>query len=133
METKEKAKLSFICACNGCLGIAREYHYSHISGILTQLNGDYFSESTRRFFGARVTGFRVLYAEQGVIVFSTQKAGFDASEGREINHAYFCRYGNLVTDYHYKTATQARKGLFEGIEKMLSCNCHGCQIDRAGR
>ena len=132
MQIKER-KLTFVCTCNGCLGISKEYHYSHVSGILTQLNGHYFSESTRRFFGARVTGFRVLYAERGVIVFSTQKAGFDDSAGREINHAYFCRYGNLATDYHYKTAKDARKGLFEGIEKIAGCNCHGCQIDRAGR
>jgi hypothetical protein len=127
-ETQNK-KLTFVCTCNGCLQMPKDYHFTHCSSIVAELNGHYFSPSTMRFFGSRVTGFRVLYSSGGVIITSTQKAGFDDSLGREIVHTYFCKYGNLVEAYHYKNAREAQKNLFEGSDKVDSCTCHGCQIE----
>jgi hypothetical protein len=130
-ETK-KERLTFICECNGCRAIPKAFDSYYVEAIAEEVNGYYFSPATRRWFGVRLTGF-VKLSSGGVIIKSTQKAGFADSDGREINHAYICKYGNFVTDYRYKTATQARKGLFEGSEAVAECSCHGCQIDRAGR
>ena len=131
MNTKEN-KLTFPCTCNGCRAIPARFDGYYVEGIIENLQGHYFSPATRRFFGTRLTGFYTL-ASGGVLITSTQRAGFEDKDGREINHAYFCKYGNLVEDYRFKTKTQARKGLFCGSEKVLSCACHGCQLDRAGR
>jgi hypothetical protein len=126
------SKLTFTCECGGCRGIAKRYDSSYIEGIIQELEGHYFSPSTRRFFGTRLTGFYTL-SGGGVLITSTQKAGFDSSAGREIGHAYFCRYGTLVTDIRFNTKVQARKGLFTLADKLDYCACHGCKIDRAGR
>jgi len=123
--------MTFVCTCNGCRAIPKAFDSSHVEAIAEEVNGYYFSAGTRRWFGTRLTGFMKLSCG-GVIIKSTQKAGFSDSDGREINHAYVCKYGNLVTDYKYKTATQARKGLFKGLDALAQCSCHGCQADRAG-
>ena len=132
MDTVQNNKLTFTCTCNGCRGIAKRFDSNYIEGVIEEIEGFYFSPSTRRFFGARLTGFYKL-SSGGVLVTSTQRAGFDTSAGREINHAYFCKYGNLVVDIHYKSKVQARKGLFTLSDKVDACDCHGCAIDRAGR
>lgn len=132
MDTVQNDKLTFTCTCNGCRGITKRFDSMYIEGILEEIEGFYFSPGTRRFFGVRLTGFYKL-SSGGVLVTSTQKAGFDASDGREINHAYFCKYGNLVSDVRFKSKVQARKGLFTLSDKVLACDCHGCAIDRAGR
>lgn len=131
-ENTNQAKLTFPCTCNGCRAIPARFDSYYIEGIIENLQGYYFSPATRRFFGTRLTGFYTL-ASGGVLITSTQRAGFDDSAGREINHAYFCKYGNLVKDYRFKTKIQARKGLFCGSDEVLKCECHGCQLDRTGR
>ena len=134
METNETKKeiLTFLCSCNGCRKVSKRFDSSYVESIAQETEGFYFSASTRKFFGTRLTGFYTL-ASGGVVITSTQKTGFSDSEGREINHAYFCKFGNLVNDFHYKTKTQARKGLFrDGADLVDACACHGCQIERAG-
>jgi len=130
--TTEKAKLTFTCTCNGCRQVPKRFDSSYVEGIAEETEGFYFSANTRKFFGVRLTGFYTL-SGGGVVVIATQKAGFSDEAGREINHAYFCKFGNLVKDFHYKTKIQARKSLFEGSEAVDACSCHGCQIERAGR
>jgi hypothetical protein len=130
--TTQKEKLTFLCSCNGCRQVPKRFDSSHVEAIAQETEGFYFSANTRKFFGVRLTGFYTL-GSGGVVVTATQKAGFSDSEGREINHAYFCKFGNLVQDFHYKTKTQSRKGLFrDGAELVDACACHGCQIERAG-
>lgn len=132
METTEQktAVPTFLCTCNGCRQAPKRFDSSHVEVIAQETEGFYFSESTRKFFGVRLTGFYTL-SGGGVLITATQKAGFDSSAGREINHAYFCKFGNLVQDFHYSTKLQAKKNLFEGANAMDSCSCHGCQIERA--
>ena len=130
--TTETQKITFPCTCNGCRAIPARLDSYYVEGIVENLQGHYFTPATRRFFSVRLTNFHTL-SSGGVLVISTQAAGFDKSDGREINHAYFCKYGNLVTDIRFKTKTQARKGLFTLSDKVLACECHGCQLDRAGR
>ena len=128
METQKKP-LTFICRCNGCRKVAKRYDSYYVESIAQETEGFYFSENTRRFFGVRLTGFYTL-SGGGVLITSTKKAGFDTADGREIDHAYFCKFGNFVVNYDYKTKSQARKGLFSGSEAVDSCSCHGCQIER---
>ena len=131
MNTETK-KLSFTCTCNGCRAVPARFDSYYIEGIIQELQGHYFSPSTRKFFRTRLINFWNL-SSGGVLITSTQAAGFEASDGREYNHAYFCKYGHLVADIRYKTKIQARKGLFTLSDKVTACECHGCQLDRAGR
>ena len=131
MATQDK-KLTFTCTCNGCRAVPARFDSYYIEGIIQELQGHYFSESTRKFFRTRLINFWNL-SSGGVLITSTQAAGFNASDGREYNHAYFCKYGNLVTDIQFKSKKQAGKGLFTLSDKVLACDCHGCQLDRAGR
>ena len=130
METKKK--LTFTCTCNGCRNIPKRFDSYQVEVIANEVEGYYFSPDTRRFFGVRLTGFYNL-ASGGVLITSTQKAGWEISDGREYNHAYFCKYGNLVKDFRFKSKTQAKKAIFTGSDAVEACSCHGCQIDRAGR
>jgi len=129
--TEQKTEIpTFLCTCNGCRQVPKRFDSSYVEVIAQETEGFYFSPNTRKFFGVRLTGFYTL-SSGGVLITATQKAGFSDSEGREINHAYFCKFGNLVKDFHYRTKLQARKNLFEGANDVDSCSCHGCQIERA--
>jgi hypothetical protein len=132
MNTSTANKITFTCSCNGCRAISKRFDSSYVEAIVEELEGYYFSPNTRRFFGTRLTGFYTL-SSGGVLITSTQRAGFDSTAGREINNAYFCRYGNLVEDIRFTSKVQARKGLFTLSYKVEACSCHGCQLDRAGR
>ena len=132
MTNQTTNKLTFTCTCGGCRGVSKRFDSYYLEGIVEELEGFYFSPGTRRFFGTRLTGFHKL-SSGGVLITSTQRAGFNDSDGREFNHAYFCKYGNLVKDFRFKTKTQARKAIFAGSDAVEACSCHGCQIDRAGR
>ena len=124
-----KDRLAFICTCKGCLGIPARFDSYYVEEIVKDLQGFYFSPNTRKAWGTRLTGFYKL-ASGGVLITSTQKA---FNTGRDINHAYFCKYGHLVDHLRLSTKSQARKALFTLSDKVLDCDCHGCQIDRAGR
>ena len=130
MTTTQTQTPTFLCTCNGCRQIAKRFDSSHVEYIAQEVEGFFFSDSTRKFFGTRLTGFYTL-SGGGVLITSTQKAGFDSSAGREYSHAYFCKFGNLVESFRYSTKLQARKNLFEGANLMEDCSCHGCQIERA--
>lgn len=132
MSTLSTNKITFTCTCNGCRNIPKRFDSYYVEAIVDELEGYYFAPGTRRFFHVRLTGFYTL-STGGVLITSTQAAGFSESDGREINHAYFCKYGHLVADIRYKTKIQARKGLFTLSDKVTACECHGCQLDRAGR
>jgi len=122
----------FYCTCNGCRQIPKDYHRTTTAGILAELNGYFFSPSTMKFFGSRVTGFRVLYSVGGVVITSTQRAGMMDSDGREYSLAYFCKYGNLVDSLRYPTSAEVRKELqAERRDIIEACTCHGCQIEKA--
>jgi hypothetical protein len=123
---------SFPCTCNGCNGRPVDYHRTTTAGILTELNTYYFSPSTMKFFGSRVTGFRVLHSVGGVVITSTQRAGFNDSDGREYSLAYFCKFGNLVDAFRFPNSATVRKELqAQRVEIISACPCHGCQIERA--
>jgi hypothetical protein len=128
--TEQKTELSFPCTCNGCRQVPKRFDSHHVETIASEVEGFFFNESTRKFFGTRLTGFYTL-SSGGVLITSTQKAGFDSSAGREYSHAYFCKFGNLLEAFRYSTKLQARKNLFEGANLADSCSCHGCQIERA--
>jgi hypothetical protein len=122
----------FYCTCNGCRQVPKDYHRTSTAGILAELNGHFFSPSTMKFFGSRVTGFRVLYSVGGVVITSTQRAGFNDSDGREYSLAYFCKFGNLVDAFRFPNSATVRKELqAQRVEIISACPCHGCQIERA--
>jgi hypothetical protein len=117
-------KLTFSCCCNGCRGITKRFDSYQVQVIAEETEGFYFSPSTRRFFRVRLADFHRL-SGGGIVITSTKSAGPSTSDGREIDHAYFCKYGEIVENYTFTTKTQARKGLFSGSDSILNCSCHG--------
>lgn len=132
----------FYCNCNGCRGHAKasSLYRNYWQGLVSELNGFYFSPDNRRFHGSRITGWNYLYLEgshdiHGVTIKETRKAGFYDSDGREYAVSLWCRYGNLLDSYRQENARAANKFMesTKALELINGCSCHGCTLDREGR
>jgi len=129
--------LEFPCKCDGCRG--RTANLSDIWDtyqIPIKVEGYYFSETTRRFFHSRILSFRHLAG--GSLAVRESLAGDMHNETRVHRVTVWCKYGHILprdiaTDT-FSTGAKATASMRALPDDAAnSCECHGCQLDRAGR
>ena len=136
-QTDKATGLSFPCTCSGCRGRTADldsvWDTHHIPA---KVEGYYFSESTRRFFHSRILSFRHL--ADGSLAVRESLAGDMNNETRAHRVTIWCRYGHIlprdIAGDTYNTgakATAAMRAL--PTDSAQACQCHGCQLDKAGR
>lgn len=136
-ETFPPTIAGFPCECRGCRGYAADLDSVwDTCQIPNKVTGFYFSESTRRFFHSRINSFRHL--DGGALAVRESLAGDMNNSVRVHRVTVWCRYGHLVdgdiADSTYTTgakATTAMRALPDSA--AAKCDCHGCQLDKAGR
>jgi len=136
-EIEKVTGLEFPCECRGCRGYSADLDSVwDTSQIPNKVAGHYFSESTRRFFHSRINSFRHLAG--GSLAVRESLAGDMDNTYRIHRVVLFCRYGTLQDyDIHvnrYNTGAAATK-IMRALpdDAVNSCECHGCQLDKAGR
>ena len=139
-------RLEFKCSCNGCRNYpTRPAEIWHESQIASKAQGYFFTPDTMRFFKSRIADFKpVGISSRGVdslMVIVSNKQG-DSARYYEI--VTLCPYGELSREWvldsdghpvtQYATLNKARNSARWNctIAPQL-CDCHGCQLDKAGR
>ena len=137
--------LRFDCTCNGC----RNYPTSpaevwHESQIASRAQGYYFTPDTMKSFKSRIADFKPVgispRANSLMVIVSSK--GWDDARVYEI--VTLCPYGELGREWnkdadcepitHYETLAKARKSArWNCTIAAQICDCHGCQLDKAGR
>jgi hypothetical protein len=136
-QTDKATGLSFPCTCGGCRGRSANLTDIWDSGqIPNKVEGYYFSESTRRFFHSRILSFRHL--DNGALAVRESLAGDMNNETRVHRVTVWCRYGHILPrDMAADTFTNGTKavGAIRALpaDSAQACECHGCQLDKAGR
>jgi hypothetical protein len=140
------AKLSFPCSCNGCRNYpTRPAEIWHESQIASKAQGYFFTKETMRFFNSRIADFRPV----GISPSGVDSLMVIVSNKRDNDPRYYeiitlCPYGEIGREWardnegtlitQYASLVQARKSARWNctIAPQL-CECHGCQLDKAGR
>ena len=136
-QTDKATGLAFPCECGGCRG--RSANLSDVwdtCQIPNKVQGYYFSESTRRFFHSRILSFRHLAG--GSLAVRESLAGDMNNETRAHRVTVWCRYGHILPRDNaadtYNTGAKATAALRALPDDAAAvCECHGCQLDKAGR
>lgn len=133
-------KLKFDCTCNGC----RNYptypaQIWHNQQIPSKENGTYFfTREAMRFFNSKILDFKRV--ENGsedkmdsLSVLVSSKHGYDQAV-RYYEIVMLCPYGKINRHgANFDSSRLARKNWDSAIASFPACECHGCQLDRAGR
>ena len=145
-KTQEQGtKLSFPCTCNGCRNyLTRPAEIWHESQIASKAQGYFFTPDTMRFFKSRIADFKPVAisprADSLMVIVSNKRD----DDPRYYEIVTLCPYGELGREWarddegtlitQYETLTKARKSARWncGIAAQI-CDCHGCQLDKAGR
>ena len=142
---QETAQLRFDCTCNGCRNYpTRPAEIWHESQIASKAQGYYFTRDTMRFFNSRIADFKpvgISPRADSLMVIVSSKHG-DAPRDYEI--VTLCPYGELAREWqldsdgapimHYESLAKARKSArWKCSIAAQICDCHGCQLDKAGR
>lgn len=136
-ETPTEVGLTFLCECKGCRGrIANFYDIWRNDQVVGKTEGFYFSASTRASFKSRITGFRHL--DDGSLAVQESQAGDMDNSFRSHRLTVWCRYGHIlhrdIDLDKYPTSAKARKAMLAlPVTAADTCDCHGCQLDKAGR
>jgi hypothetical protein len=145
-KTQEQgAKLSFPCTCNGCRNYptrpAEIWHESQIAG---KAQGYFFTPDTMRFFKSRIADFKPVgissRADSLMVIVSNKRD----DDPRYYEIVTLCPYGELAREWarddegtlitQYATLAKARKSARWSCSIAAQiCDCHGCQLDKAGR
>ena len=145
-KTQEQgAKLSFPCTCNGCRNYptrpAEIWHESQIAG---KAQGYFFTPDTMRFFKSRIADFKPVgispRADSLMVIVSNKRD----DDPRYYEIVTLCPYGELGREWakdsdgtlitQYATLAKARKSARWSCSIAAQiCDCHGCQLDKAGR
>ena len=145
-QETQGTKLSFPCSCNGCRNYpTRPAEIWHESQIASKAQGYYFTKDTMRFFNSRIADFKpVGISSCGVdslMVIVSSKRDDDA---RTYEIVTLCPYGEIGREWvqdsdgapitNYPSLNKARRSARWNcsIAPQL-CDCHGCQLDKAGR
>jgi hypothetical protein len=138
MKVREKnQETRFACTCNGCRNYptnpAQIWHHDQIA---SKTNGYFFSPQTMRYFSSRISDFKPL-EDNGLAVIISNR--FEPSDPRHYEIVTICKYGevnriksNNPNDWAFKkydSLKQARKA-WQDIAYPITCDCHGCQLDR---
>lgn len=148
MNTEQTVKLSFPCSCNGCRNYpTRPAEIWHESQIASKAQGFYFSRDTMKFFNSRIVDFKpVGISSRGVdslmVIVSNKR---DDDDARTYEIITLCPYGEIAREWviddadggpitSYPSLAKARKSPRWNCSIAAQiCDCHGCQLDRAGR
>ena len=144
-QQQAPAKLSFPCTCNGCRNYpTRPAQVWHQSQIASKAQGYYFTPDTMRAFNSKIVDFKPVKisprADSLLVIVSNKR--WDDERVYEI--VTLCPYGELGRDWvqdsdgspiqHYETLAKARKSArWNCTIAPQVCDCHGCQLDKAGR
>jgi len=141
----DKPKLSFPCTCNGCRNYpTRPAEIWHESQIASKAQGYYFSRDTMKFFSSRIADFKPVSISprcDSLMVIVSSKHGDSA---RDYEIVTLCPYGELAREWAqdsdgvpvnlYESLRAARKSArWNCTIAAQICDCHGCQLDKAGR
>jgi hypothetical protein len=139
------AKIVYPCTCNGCRNYpTRPAEIWHESQIASKAQGYYFSRDTMRFFNSRIADFKpvgISPRADSLMVIVSNKRGDDV---RDYEIVTLCPYGELGREWvqdsdgapitHYPTLKAARKSArWNCTIAAQLCDCHGCNLDKAGR
>jgi hypothetical protein len=145
-ETAQTAKLSFPCSCNGCRNYpTRPAEIWHESQIASKAQGYFFTKDTMKFFNSRIADFKPV----GISPCGVDSLMVIVSNKRDEGPRYYeivtlCPYGELGREWakdsdgspitQYETLNKARKSPRWMCQIAAQiCDCHGCQLDKAGR
>jgi hypothetical protein len=144
-ELEQGTKLSFPCSCNGCRNYpTRPAEIWHESQIASKAQGYFFTPETMRFFKSRIADFKpVGISPRGVDSLMVIVSNKRDDDPRYYEIVTLCPYGELGREWvtigdspiaSYATLREARKSARWNctIAPQL-CDCHGCQLDKAGR
>ena len=142
-QNTKTPKLTFNCTCSGCRGYstkpAQIWHESQLKSVT---NGYFFSRDTMKFFSSRVANFKPLTnlsGDDGLAVIVSNK--FEPTDPRHYEIITICQYGEInrfksdePSDWAFRKYTNLRaaKRALDLIIYPMACDCHGCQLDRAG-
>jgi hypothetical protein len=140
-----QAKLSFPCSCNGCRNYpTRPAEVWHESQIASKAQGYFFTPETMRFFKSRIADFKPVSissrADSLMVIVSNKRD----DDPRYYEIVTLCPYGELGREWatdstgspitQYETLNKARKSARWNCSIAAQiCDCHGCQLDKAGR
>ena len=139
-----KTQLRLDCTCQGC-----RRRVSDLAGIWQasqirdRVQGHYLDPDTMRFFRSRILSWSY-DSETGSLQVLTSNAGDWDNTSRRYDVVTYCRYGSLIVEpddmtggavrRQYSTAKAARRDMAaNGGRAAAVCDCHGCQLDRAGQ
>ena len=145
-ETAQTAKLSFPCSCNGCRNYpTRPAEIWHESQIASKAQGYFFTKDTMKFFNSRIVDFKPVGISpcgvDSLMVIVSNKRDDDA---RTYEIVTLCPYGELGREWvrdsdgspiaQYESLNKARKSARWTCQIAAQiCDCHGCQLYKAGR
>lgn len=133
-----KNKLAFPCTCNGCRNYpTRPAQIWHQDQIPSKEQGTYyFTKDAMRFFSSKIADFKGVErgdAIPSLSVIVSSRHGYEGAE-RYYELVILCPYGTInrhgVT---FNSLRLARKNWDTALSSFPACECHGCQLDRAGR
>jgi hypothetical protein len=138
-------KLSFPCTCNGCRNYptrpAEVWNEHQIAG---KAQGYFFSKETMKFFNSRIVDFKPVSissrADSLMVIVSNRRD----NDPRYYEIVTLCPYGELAREWNkdsdgspidnYESLYKARKSArWNSTIAPQICDCHGCQLDKAGR
>jgi hypothetical protein len=145
-QETQGTKLSFPCSCNGCRNYpTRPAEIWHESQIASKAQGYFFTRDTMRFFKSRIADFKpVGISPRGVDSLMVIVSNKRDNDPRYYEIVTLCPYGELGREWatdsdgspitQYASLAKARKSARWNctIAPQL-CDCHGCQLDKAGR
>jgi hypothetical protein len=139
-------KLSFPCSCNGCRNYpTRPAEIWHESQIASKAQGYFFTPETMRFFKSRIADFKpVGISPRGVDSLMVIVSNKRDNDPRYYEIVTLCPYGEIGREWltdsegepirQYATLNKARKSArWNCTIAAQLCDCHGCQLDKAGR
>ena len=144
-QETQGTKLSFPCRCNGCRNYpTRPAEIWHESQIASKAQGYFFTPETMRFFNSRIADFKPVgissRADSLMVIVSNKRD----NDPRYYEIVTLCPYGELAREWatdstgapitQYETLNKARKSARWNCSIAAQiCDCHGCQLDKAGR
>lgn len=145
MTKTQGVKLSFPCTCNGCRNYpTRPSEVWHAHQIASKAQGYFFTPDTMRFFKSRIVDFKPVgissRADSLMVIVSNKQD----NNPRYYEIVTLCPYGELGREWvkdsdgspiaQYASLRQARKSARWNCSIAPQiCDCHGCQLDKAGR
>jgi hypothetical protein len=143
---EQGTKLSFPCSCNGCRNYpTRPAEIWHESQIASKAQGYFFSKDTMKFFNSRIADFKpVGISPSGVDSLMVIVSNKRDNDPRDYEIVTLCPYGELGREWatdsegdpitKYDTLNKARRSArWNCTIAAQICDCHGCQLDKAGR